>query len=63
MSVYDADVADEAAITKVASEVGTWDAVVYCAGYMPTPSPVAKADVADFWKSYEVNSPSGYIFA
>ncbi|KAF2468316.1 short chain dehydrogenase, partial [Lindgomyces ingoldianus] len=55
ISIFDADVTDEAAMAKVAGEVGTWDAVVFCAGWMPTPSPVAKSDISDFWKSYEVN--------
>ena len=53
--LFDADVTDEAAMTNVAGELGTWDAIAYCAGWMITPSPVAKSDISDFWKSYEVN--------
>lgn len=54
-----ADVLDEAALnaafSATAKEVGTIDVVVANVGYMATPAPAASTDVADWWKSFEVN--------
>jgi NAD(P)-dependent dehydrogenase (short-subunit alcohol dehydrogenase family) len=49
-----ADVADEEAVKNVAEAVSTWDVLVMNAGYFPSPTPIAKADVGDYWKGYEV---------
>ncbi|KAF2870142.1 hypothetical protein BDV95DRAFT_575156 [Massariosphaeria phaeospora] len=55
ISVIAADVTDDAAVQKVADAVGTWDVLVLNAGYLPSPAPIAKADVGDYWKAYETN--------
>lgn len=39
---------------QVAAEIGVWDVFILNAGYLPSPSSIASADVADYWKSYEV---------
>jgi hypothetical protein len=39
---------------KIAQTVGIWDIAVLNAGYISTPSPVAKTDIGDYWKAYEV---------
>lgn len=45
---------DEEAVRKIADSVGAWDVLVLNAGYLPAPTPAAKADVGDYWKAYEV---------
>lgn len=54
VSVYVADVTDDAAIKKVAEAVGTWNAVVHCAGYMNKPAPAVVAELGDYWSAFEV---------
>jgi NAD(P)-dependent dehydrogenase (short-subunit alcohol dehydrogenase family) len=41
-------------VKKIAEAVGVWDVLIMNAGYIPTPSPTAKADVSDYWRAYEV---------
>lgn len=48
------DVADEDAVTKMASKVGTWDVFVANAGYLSGKARVVDADSKDWWQSMEV---------
>lgn len=61
VSIFTADVADEAAVKRIADETEQWNVLIHAAGYMNSPAPVAKADIADYWKSYEVNVKSTII--
>jgi NADP-dependent 3-hydroxy acid dehydrogenase YdfG len=54
ISTFVTDITDEIAMEKIAQTVGIWDVAVLNAGYISTPSPVAKADIGDYWKAYEV---------
>ena len=54
VSVHVADVCDTKSMTKVAETVGTWDVFIMNAGYISTPSPIDRADLDDYWRSYEV---------
>lgn len=56
ISTFAADVTDEAAVQRIADAVGTWDVLIVNAGYLPAPSPAAKAHLDDYWKSYEVKA-------
>jgi NAD(P)-dependent dehydrogenase (short-subunit alcohol dehydrogenase family) len=60
VSVYQADVTDDAAVKKIADAVGTWDAILHCAGYVNKPTPVASADLEDYWKAFEVSPTNTY---
>lgn len=53
-SIHAVDIADEAAAAKVAADIGTWDVLIHGAGHVSEPSTIASANVADFWKSFEV---------
>ena len=54
-----ANVVDEAAVNaafeKAEQEAGEVDIVVGNAGYLPIPGPAVSADLADWWKGFEVN--------
>jgi NAD(P)-dependent dehydrogenase (short-subunit alcohol dehydrogenase family) len=63
VSVHRADATDEAAIKSVAEAVGSWNAVLHCAGYMNKPGMAVTADLDDYWKSFEVNLKSALIVA
>ena len=56
---YQADIIDEAALNSafddVEKEVGKVDVVVSNAGYLPDLAPALTADIADWWKGFEVN--------
>jgi NAD(P)-dependent dehydrogenase (short-subunit alcohol dehydrogenase family) len=57
ISVFVGDVTDEVAMQKVVNEVGSWDVLVFNAGYFSSPAAAAKADIGDYWKAYEVRFP------
>ncbi|PSN65037.1 short chain dehydrogenase [Corynespora cassiicola Philippines] len=63
ISIFAADVADEAAMKRIADAVGMWDVLIMNAGYLPDPSPAAKARLDDYWASYEINVKSLIIGA
>lgn len=54
VSGFVCDVTDDAAVKKIADAVGTWDAVLHCAGYYNKPSPTLTADLDDYWRTFEV---------
>ncbi|KAF2180458.1 short chain dehydrogenase, partial [Zopfia rhizophila CBS 207.26] len=54
-AVFLCDVTDEAAVTKVAGSVSTWDVLVLNAGFLSAPSMIASADIDDYWKNYEAS--------
>lgn len=60
-STHVVDVADEINVPKVAQAIGTWDILVSGAGTMPTPSTIATANVADYWRTFEVSSSNWVI--
>lgn len=46
---------------QVAEAIGTWDMLVNAAGTMPTPGTIATANVADYWRTFEVSSSNWLI--
>lgn len=62
VSVYACDVTDDEAVKRVAVAVGTWDAILHCAGYMNKPSPALKAELEDYWRAFEVITPTSGHF-
>ncbi|RDW83504.1 hypothetical protein BP5796_04995 [Coleophoma crateriformis] len=63
ISTHVADITDTAAVSKAASEVGTWDVLIMNAGYMSTLSPSMKSDVNEWWKAFEINIKGPFITA
>ena len=55
---FRADVADDKVMHEIATEVGTWDIFILNAGHIPDPTSIASANLADYWKSYEVCTSS-----
>ncbi|KAI0817542.1 hypothetical protein GGR55DRAFT_685158 [Xylaria sp. FL0064] len=56
IATFEADVRDAAALEAAFTGVGAKvDVVVNCAGYQPTLAPVAKAELEDWWRGFEVN--------
>jgi NAD(P)-dependent dehydrogenase (short-subunit alcohol dehydrogenase family) len=56
VSTHVADVTDEAAIKKIAKEIGTWHVLALNAGYLSTPDPILTSEVNDWWKAFEVRN-------
>jgi NADP-dependent 3-hydroxy acid dehydrogenase YdfG len=54
VSLHTADVVDEIAVRKAASEVGSWDILISNAGYLPAKNPIQEADLNDWWLGFEV---------
>lgn len=54
MTIFTVDVTDQAAVKRMAEETEQWNVLIHAAGYMNSPAPVAKADIVDYWKSYEL---------
>ena len=52
------DIADEAAVKKLAAEAGTWDVLVLNTGFTSAPVAVAAADVSEWWTSFGVGKTS-----
>lgn len=56
---FQSDVADPAALEKAfactVQLVGPVDIVVANAGYLPTPAPLAEADLEPWWKGFEIS--------
>lgn len=52
---FNADVTDDKAMYQIAREVGTWDVFILNAGHLPKPSPIASADISEYWAAYEVH--------
>jgi len=48
------DVIDTEAVKRAAAEIGAWDVVVSCAGYLPEMVPVVDAEVNEWWRGWEV---------
>ncbi|KAI1811785.1 hypothetical protein GGS20DRAFT_561358 [Poronia punctata] len=56
IQTLEAGVCDAEALTAAFSSVKSpVDVVINCAGYAPTLAPVAKSDLKDFWRGFEVN--------
>ncbi|KAI1280966.1 hypothetical protein F5Y07DRAFT_386835 [Xylaria sp. FL0933] len=56
IATFEADIRDAAALEAAFEGVGAKvDVVVNCAGYQPTLAPVAKAELEDWWRGFEVN--------
>ena len=58
VSVHAADVNDIEAMTRLASEIGTWNVFIMNAGYVAAPAQIREADLEEYWKCYEVLSSS-----
>lgn len=43
---------------QIAAEVGTWDVFILNAGHTPEPGPIARTNLSDYWKAYEVHCPT-----
>jgi NADP-dependent 3-hydroxy acid dehydrogenase YdfG len=54
ISLHTADVVDEIAVRKAASEVGSWDILISNAGYLPAKNPIQEVDLNDWWLGFEV---------
>ena len=50
-----------AAAEKVTSQFGRLDILINNAGYLETWKPIASSDVADWWKTFEVNVKGVYL--
>lgn len=48
------DIVDTDAVKHAAAEIGGWDVLVSCAGYLPEMVPVVDAEVEEWWKGWEV---------
>lgn len=55
VSTYAAHVADEDAMGKVAEKVEKWDVLILNAGLLAEPKPIETANVADWWRIFEVS--------
>lgn len=51
------DVVDTDAVKRAAVDIGAWDVVVSCAGYLPEMVPVVDAKVDEWWRGWEVSRP------
>ncbi|KAL8996992.1 MAG: hypothetical protein Q9169_003643 [Polycauliona sp. 2 TL-2023] len=60
---FQADVTDGNAMSRIAAEIGTWDVLVLNAGHLANPTPIASANLSDYWASYEANVKSVVIAA
>ena len=63
--VYQADITDESRINQVFADVvnkiGPVDICIANAGYLPSPGPIAKCSVEEFWRGYEINVKGAFI--
>jgi NADP-dependent 3-hydroxy acid dehydrogenase YdfG len=53
-SVFPCSVSDEQGINDVAKEMGSWDVLIMGAAHEPTPGPLMKQELSDWWRAYEV---------
>lgn len=61
--IYPCDITDAAGMSRIASEVGSWDVFVQNAGVHATPGPIASTSLADIDRVWNVNVRSLYITA
>lgn len=58
VSMHVTDVASESSVANAAVDIkrqyGTWDVFISNAGYLPDMATMAKADVDDWWRGFEV---------
>lgn len=54
VTTHIADVADEEAVQKAATELKGWDVLILNAGVTARPTPIAEAKLADWWRVFEV---------
>ncbi|KAL8851865.1 MAG: hypothetical protein Q9198_011046 [Flavoplaca austrocitrina] len=52
--IFKADVADEDAMGKIATGIGTWDILILNAGHQANSTSIASANLSDYWACYEV---------
>lgn len=55
-SVHAASVTDEAAITEIATSIGTWDIMILAAGHISPRTHLREASVDEWWQNFEVRS-------
>jgi NADP-dependent 3-hydroxy acid dehydrogenase YdfG len=53
-SVHAASVTDEAALTDVATTIGTWDIMILAAGHVSPKAHLREASVDEWWQNFEV---------
>ncbi|KAF2664272.1 NAD(P)-binding protein [Microthyrium microscopicum] len=63
VTIHVADVADEAAMTAAAKEIGSWDVIVANAGFLPTPGTIEKSNLANWWSAFEIHVKGSAILA
>jgi len=57
------DVTDESGVKQIVDALdGEWNVLIHAAGHINVPAPVAQTDIDDYWKAYEVGSPSFLLF-
>lgn len=54
VSFHTADVVDEIAVRKAASEVESWDVLILNAGYLPAKNPIQEGDLNNWWLGFEI---------
>ena len=54
VTAYVADIVDQAAVERVAKNVGSWDVIVHNAAMIPSPERIETSDAAEWWKTFEV---------
>ncbi|ORY67018.1 short chain dehydrogenase [Pseudomassariella vexata] len=56
-----ADVTQDKRMQDVARSVGMWDIIVLCAAYVSDPSPMASANIDEWWLSFETNTKGTFV--
>ncbi|KAL8842835.1 MAG: hypothetical protein Q9176_002471 [Flavoplaca citrina] len=59
--IFKADVTDEDAMEKIATEIGTWDILILNAGHQANSTSITSANLSDYWACYEANVKSVII--
>ena len=54
VTIYIADVTDEKAVSKAASQIGAWDVLVSNAGYLAKRALIHEIDLHEWWTGFEV---------
>ncbi|KAJ5650492.1 NADP(+)-dependent dehydrogenase [Penicillium longicatenatum] len=62
-SIHAANVTNEAAITQVATSIGTWDIMILAAGHISPRVHMREASVTEWWQNFETNVKGTMIAA
>lgn len=54
VTTHIADVADEDAVRRAATEVGAWDVLILNAGLLPKAARIENANLGEWWSAFEV---------